>query len=137
MPLSLSDILQNGDYYLDINGKSKHLGTDEKFNEDNKGFGVTTEYGNKLATMGHYRNSMYDDSYYAGMGFKKRFGDKYYTDLGLLYGAVTGYEDKVTPMVLPMVSFGVKGVGKLNMMYAPEYKNNPSVLMMNLGIPIR
>lgn len=43
MPNSLLDILYNGDYLRNVNGKSKHLGTDEKFNEDNQGLGLLAE----------------------------------------------------------------------------------------------
>ena len=132
---SILDILQNGDYYLDINGKSKHLGTDEKFNEFNYGAGLTAEYGNNLATMGYYKNSLNNDSFYAGYGMKKRFGYDPYLDIGILAGGVTGYEDTITPLMLPLATIGLRNVGQLNMMYAPEYNDSPATFMMNLGIP--
>ncbi len=30
-------------YFLDVNGLSKHLGTDVEYNERNQGFGITRE----------------------------------------------------------------------------------------------
>ena len=48
---------------------------------------------------------------------------------------MTGYEDSLSPMILPMLSMGLKDIGAVNLMYAPEYQENPAVVMMNLSIP--
>lgn len=139
MPNSLLDILYNGDYSLNVNGKSKHLGTDEKFNEDNPGLGLMAEKDGKFLTAGGYKNSFSKPSYYLGGGVKKRYGGKdLYIEPGILAGLVTGYEDKLTPMVLPMLSLGSYDYGALNMMYAPRVKDkNPATLMFNYSIPIK
>ena len=139
MPLSLSDILTNGDYYLNVNGASKHLGTNDKFNENNPGLGILAEKDGKFLTAGGYKNSFSDPSFYVGGGLKKRYGNKHaYIEPGILAGLVTGYEDPLTPMVLPMITAGLYDFGALNLMYAPEVKDkNPATLMLNYSIPIK
>lgn len=134
----MSNLLRDlftGQKYLSINGKSKHLNTDIEYNEDNPGLGLVVENGNRLLALGGYKNSFSEPSYYLGAGLKKRFGDDLYIEPGLIGGVVTGYENKLTPMLLPSLGLGIKDVGKLNLMYAPEYEKNPAVLMMNLNIP--
>ena len=135
----LIDILLNGDYKLDINGKSKHLGTDVKYNEDNAGLGITASKDGKFLTAGGYKNSFSEPSYYLGGGVKKRFGNnKAYIEPGLMGGVVTGYEDNLTPMILPMLTAGLYDYGALNLMYAPEVKDkNPATLMLNYSIPFK
>ena len=130
------------DYYLDINGLSKHLGTDDEYNERNYGFGVTREEVKddlvKLLTAGGYNNSFSEPSYYAGAGMAKRFGKgDYYADLGGMVGGITGYEKAIEPMAAGLLSLGKKDLAKLNMMYAPETEKSPSLIMMNLGLPFR
>ena len=134
---SLAELMDEATVLLDINGTSRHLGTDVKYNENNIGVGLTAELDNKLLTAGNYRNSFGKPSYYAGAGITKKFGNSIYAKLGLLGGAVSGYEKKLTPMVLPMASIGSKNLWELRMMYAPEYEKSPATLMMNLGIPIK
>ena len=130
----LKDIF-SGKKSLNINGKSKHLNTDIEFNENNLGIGLTSETPTSLATLGYYKNSLGKDSVYAGAGVKKRFGKDLYLDLGIVGGGVTGYDKAITPMALPMVSIGLKDMWKINLLMAPKYKDNPTTLMMNLGIP--
>lgn len=139
MPDWLLDIILNGSYALDINGKSKHLGTDVRYNEDNKGLGLTASKDGRFLTVGGYNNSFNIPSYYLGGGIKKRYGNNdFYIEPGLMGGLVTGYEDNLTPMILPILTAGLRDYGALNLMYAPEVKDkNPATLMMNYSIPIR
>ena len=139
MPNSVLDILYNGDYSLNVNGKSKHLGADVKYNEDNPALGLLAEKDGEFLTAGGYKNSFGDPSYYLGGGVKKRYGGKdFYIEPGILAGLVTGYEDALTPMILPMISAGLMDIGKINMMYAPEVKDkNPATLMFNLSVPFK
>jgi hypothetical protein len=131
--------------YLDINGLSKHLGSDETYNERNIGAGLTYERRKlgsdlvKALTAGGYKNSYNDNSFYVGGGLAKRFdlGKRLYADVGGVAGLVTGYEGGVNPMAMPMVGLGLKDLWKLRLMYAPETEKNPSTMIMNLGIPIR
>jgi len=131
------------DFYLDVNGKSKHFGkSDEQgYNENNVGLGITGEKADiglvKLLTAGGYKNSFNKPSYYAGGGLAKRFGSGDYTmDIGGIAGGVTGYEKTISPLVAALLSLGKKDLAKLNIMYAPQTKNSPSLIMLNLGIPI-
>lgn len=130
------------DYYLDINGLSKHLNTDVEYNEKNPGLGITRETENdglvKMLTAGRYKNSFGEPSYYAGGGLAKRFEKNgYYADIGGVVGAATGYEKSISPMAMGLASFGKKDLAKLRMMYAPETEKSPSLVMMNLGIPFK
>ena len=136
---NILDILTDGRYALDINGVSKHLNTDVKFNENNPGFGITASKDGKFLTAGGYKNSFNDRSYYAGGGLKKKYGNKdFYIEPGIMGGIVSGYEDKITPMLLPMITAGLYDYGALNLMYAPEVKDkNPATLMLNYSIPFK
>lgn len=140
------------DYFFDINGLSKHLGepveysqkgsdTPAKYNESNFGFGVTREDESnglvRLLTAGRYNNSFGNPTNYAGAGIAKRFGSDYYADIGVMGGAMTGYEDKLSPMAAIYSAVGKKDKAKLRLMYAPESEVAPPVLMMNLGIPFK
>ena len=139
------------DWYLDINGLSRHSESAEEFlgktradaiggswNERNYGLGVTAKEGNTLYSLGGYMNSFNEPSIYAGMGYEFPLSDKYDISLGALAGIVTGYEEPITPMVLPKLSFGLGDFGNINFMYAPEYKDkSPEVWMMNFSVPIK
>ena len=128
-------------YYLDINGLSKHLNTDVEYNERNYGLGISRETVKdkivKILTAGGYKNSFNKPSYYAGAGIAKRFGNENYLDLGVIGGAATGYDNKISPMAAIMASVGRKDFARLNAMYAPKTEKNPALIMMNLGIPFK
>lgn len=131
-------------YYLDINGLSRHLGTDEDFNERNYGLGVTQEkeLPNKLVRLlsaGGFKNSEDNNSLYATGGLAKRFkpSKNTYVDVGGVAGGATGYEDNLNALAAALLSVGHKKYGRLNLMYGPQTKKNPAVLMMNYGIPIK
>lgn len=133
-----SFLFEEPKYSLSINGFSKHLGTDQEYNEVNPGIGIIKHTGDKsYATAGYYKNSFSEPSYYAGLGYDEKFGDDYYAKLGVVAGVVSGYKRKLTPMVLPKLSLGMKNKGEVNLMYAPEYKDeNPETLMLNYTVPI-
>lgn len=128
-------------YYLDINGLSKHLNTDVEYNERNYGLGISRETVKdkivKILTAGGYKNSFNNPSYYAGAGIARRFGNENYLDLGVIGGAATGYDNKISPMAAIMASVGRKDFARLNAMYAPKTEKNPALIMMNLGIPFK
>ncbi|MBT8448110.1 MAG: hypothetical protein KJO69_00365 [Gammaproteobacteria bacterium] len=132
--------------YLDINGLSKHLGENtEGLNERNIGAGLTLEKRKlgsdfvKSLTAGGYKNSFNKNSYYAGGGLARRINllDKLYADVGGVAGVVSGYEDKLSPLAMPMLGVGVEDLWKLRLMYAPETDKNEALFLMNLGIPIK
>ena len=131
-------------YYLDINGLSKHLGSDVKYNERNYGAGLTLEdiTSNNLVrslTAGGYKNSNNRNSYYAAAGLGKRFplSRNVSADLGVMAGGISGYGDGISPALMPTASLTIEDIMKLRLLYAMETESNPSVLMMNLGIPFK
>lgn len=131
------------EYYLDINGLSKHLNTDVEYNEKNYGFGITREKQDlendiiNMITGGTYQNSFGNQSNYAGAGIAKRFGDEYYADVGVVGGVMTGYDKAVSPMAAIYAALGKEDFAKLRMMFAPETEKSPALMMMNLGIPLK
>lgn len=84
---------------------SKHLGTDQKFNENNAGMGYKSEDG---WLGGYYRNSLDKDSFYGGKEFQTDplIGDK--LRLAIVLGLVSGYNKNVMPMALPEILYGDK-----------------------------
>ena len=130
-------------YYLDINGLLKHFGGEKEYNEVNPGIGITRETEKdkvvKALMAGIYKNSFEDPSAYVGGHLAKRFGDDYYLDLGVSGGLITGYEENpLTPMAALMAQIGKKDLGRLKLQYVPSIEaKQPSLLMMNLGIPFK
>ena len=87
--------------------KSKHSGQQE-LNESNPG--LSYRHGidsmNLFATGGFFRNSFDRTSIYAGIG--KTFFTVGPTAFTLFGGAATGYIEKLTPALIPEVSFHYK-----------------------------
>ena len=57
---NLNKFVRDSDVYLDINGTSRHLGSDLPYNEKNTGAGISMTQGNdlvKILTAGGYKNS--------------------------------------------------------------------------------
>lgn len=129
--------------YFDVNGLSKHFGGNIEYNERNPGFGITAEKVEdgivKGLLGGTYKNSFNDRSFYAGGHLAKRFGKDYYMDLGVSGGLISGYDEgKIVPMAALMAQFGKKDLGRLKFQYVPRIESkSPSLLMMNLGIPLK
>lgn len=150
----MSDFLNNLDYYLDINGISKHVNVPVELNESNLGFGITAENVNdkivKSLMTGAYKNSFEKPSIYAAGSLAKRFGNDYYADFGLFGGLVTGYGNtpsiskgenvynwdynEISPMAGLMMNLGKKDFGRIGIKYIPTKEG---VVMMNLGIPFK
>ena len=75
-------------------------------------------------------------SLYADGGLKKRFGNNFYADLGVMGGLLLGgYDKQINPFLAPILTLGKKDLGALNLMYAPATKNNPSFWTLNAQIP--
>ena len=119
-----------------LNGVSLHLADRDhnRLNERNYGAGVEIEcvlcvsesgkYVGLLA-VGEYRNSNDRDSWYAGVGWKRRFlltpqFDHLRLDVGVALLAVTGYLESsaVVPALLPILYFGGEHIG-INVTYIP------------------
>jgi len=139
--LIVFSVMADPTYFLDINGLAKHTDTDYPYNERNYGLGISREkeknkWVNSLAA-GMYKNSFYKPSYYAGGSLARRFGDKYYMDIGAMGGLITGYDKKLSPMAAAALTLGKKGTGRINLMYVPKNKKTNALYLMNLGIPIK
>lgn len=120
-----------GDRYMTTGFLSKHLGTDQKFNENNQGIGYVSP---ENLMIGAYINSLGKPSAYAA---KKWETDPYRmgpADLraGLIGGAVTGYGKPITPMLMPEVS-ATFGERQLGLGFVPPIKGvTPAVLALQL-----
>jgi hypothetical protein len=131
----------NLDYYLDINGLSRHINPQIEYQEVNPGFGITAENTDnrliKALMAGGYKNSFGEPSYYGAGSLAKRFGDNYYADIGAFGGLATGYEDRLTPIAGLLATLGKKDLGRLQFMLTPPADKADAVLMMKLGIPFK
>jgi hypothetical protein len=79
---------------------SKHINTDQRFNQSNQGLGFETPNG--LLT-GYYLNSLNKPSFYAAQEMTTgpyNLGPVAFRG-GLLAGGVTGYGSPVTPLLMP------------------------------------
>lgn len=108
---------------------SKHIGTDQQFNEQNTGLGATTRDG---LMFGAYQNSLNKPSFYAAKEWKT---DPYRmgpigVQAGLLGGAVTGYGKPITPLLMPEL-IGLLGEHALALGFVPPVKNvTPATLAL-------
>jgi len=88
---------------------SYHVNRDIDFNEKNYGVGIrhyinTEEEANKYITVGGYRNSEYNQTYYAGVGWEWPIGNDF--QLGVVTGLITGYSlGDVLPYVVPIIKY--------------------------------
>lgn len=144
--LLLMPLGSNAKLYLDINGMSKHLNTEQEFKEVNQGLGITAEQVEKklvrAVQAGYYRNSKDEDSFYAAIQLMKRFGNKIYGDIGVTAGGLTGYEEygfgKVTPVAGITGRLGIKDAARASVTYVPSFQEEqPAVLMGNISIPFK
>lgn len=108
---------------------SKHLGTDQKFNEQNDGIGYRTEDG---LLFGLYRNSLDKPSAYVAKEFLTdplKLGPVN-LKAGLLAGGVTGYGKPVMPLLMPEL-VGSAGDHSLALGMVPKIKGvTPAVLAL-------
>lgn len=80
---------------------SKHLGTNQRFNETNSGLGYRSPEG---WMVGGYQNSLNRPSFYAGREFQ---ADVIPNKLAaaLMVGGVTGYGRPINPLALPALIY--------------------------------
>ena len=115
-----------------INGKSFHMGSDYRWNEDNYGMGFEYDFANrsgwiKSGIVNSFRDSLDNMSYMAGAGLKRRFFETdrlagLYFDAGLVAFLMSRQDindNRPFPGILPMITLGNRHVG-LNLSYVPE-----------------
>lgn len=113
------------EFAIDIHGASLHINTDEEFSETNPGIGFTRYTGNKFLMVGTYKNSINNQSWYAGAGIQSGL-------IGFVAGIVTGYHVSIAPVILPRVSIGI-----LNIYFIPEIKDvTPAAFLFSLSVEV-
>lgn len=108
--------------------KSKHFGTDEKFNEDNAGIGYISPDG---WLAGYYKNSLGKPSFYGGKEFRTNLlGDiSHGLDAGLIAGLVSGYGG-INALALPELMYH-RGDSEYALGFVPPVKNvTPATLAL-------
>ena len=95
-----------GEHWLTSGFVSHHAEGD--YNEDNQGVGYEYRKGQLSYAAGYYRNSLYRDSVYAGIGY--RVFDNGTISAGVLGGIVTGYYYPIVPMALPFLQLTAGGL---------------------------
>ena len=115
-----------------INGKSYHVNSTYKWNEDNYGLGAEYEFASKsrwkkTAMANGFRDSNNTMSYMAGAGLHRRLFETdrlsgFYIDAGINAFVMTREDvnnNKPFPGVLPSLSFGNRVAG-FNVTYLPK-----------------
>lgn len=104
---------QGADVRPVVNVGSKHLDTQEKFNERNLGLGLHLYNGERTAytTLGAYNNSISRNSYYLGVGYKR--GST--LAVGVEAGFVSGYTNGLAPFIVPTL-----WIGPAKLLYIPK-----------------
>ena len=106
---------------LQINLASYHPGNADEYNQFNRGIGLEYHLDNFFLAGGYFWNSLYRDSFYAGVGKEFTFGDVEWIGLGAIGGLITGYNDgqEPRPALVPYV-FLTKDRYTLKIHYLPE-----------------
>lgn len=108
---------------------SKHIGADQKFNENNMGLGYRSPEGWML---GAYQNSINRPSVY--------FGREFQTDLipnrlaaGLMLGGVTGYGKPVNALALPELIYKMDDGRSIAGTFVPPVKGvTPATIALQM-----
>lgn len=109
---------------LQLNIASYHPNSSEDYNEFNRGLGVEYHLDNFFLTGGYFWNSLYRDTFYAGVGKEITFGNVDWVGVGALAGAITGYSDgqRPRPAIVPYVFF-TKDRYTFKIHYVPEIED--------------
>jgi len=91
----------NADTVIYINTISYHENRQANYNEENYGIGFRYyKSENIFFSSGYYKNSEFNDSFYAGIGFESKDG------YGVTAGYITGYnKSKIIPFVTPFIKY--------------------------------
>lgn len=92
---------------IQLHGLSYHSDRSEGFNEVNTGIGLryyTKKTYFDYLTIGAYKNSEWNNSFYMGFGWETKLSQR--IKLGLSSGIITGYErSNVLPYLVPSITF--------------------------------
>ena len=84
-------------FAIQINLASYHPGSSGEFNEFNRGIGLEYHLDSFFLAGGYFWNSLYRDSFYAGLGKELTFGGVEWIGVGAIAGIITGYDDGQEP----------------------------------------
>lgn len=106
---------------LQLNLASYHPGNADEYNQFNRGIGLEYHLDAFYIAGGYFWNSLYRDSFYAGVGKEFTFGDVDWFGIGAVGGIITGYSDgqEPRPALVPYV-FLTKDRYTLKIHYLPE-----------------
>ncbi len=106
---------------IQINLASYHPGNASEYNQFNRGIGLEYYFDSFFLAGGYFWNSLYRDSFYAGVGKELTFGDMDWIGVGAIGGFITGYDDgqEPRPAIVPYVFF-TKDQYTLKVHYLPE-----------------
>ena len=108
-------------FALQINLASYHPGNASEYNQFNRGIGVEYHLDSFFLAGGYFWNSLYRDSFYAGVGKEFTFGGAEWIGVGAVGGIITGYNDgqEPRPALVPYI-FLTKDRYTLKIHYLPE-----------------
>ncbi len=108
-------------FALQLNLASYHPGSSADYNEFNRGIGIEYYFDSFFLAGGYFWNSLYRDSFYAGIGKEITFGEVDWFGVGAIAGLITGYDDgqKPRPALVPYMFF-TKDRYTLKVHYLPE-----------------
>jgi hypothetical protein len=128
--------------FLNLTVGSKHLNTNQQFNESNPGVGITSEKIERKTvsyrTLGYYKNSINKTSIYIGGGMKRKIiGNSHFgIDVGFLGGIVSGYNSSIIPMGMLLMVIGSNKM-KTTVGYIPRINEQiPAVLTFNVQVKL-
>jgi len=117
---------------LMINGKSFHMSSDYRWNEDNLGIGFEYDFADrsrwiKSGFVNGFRDSLDNMTYMAGAGVRRRFFETerlagLYFDAGIVAFLMSRpdiKDNRPFPGILPVITLGNRHVG-LNLSYVPK-----------------
>jgi len=100
------------------------------WNEVNPGLGYGHDTFTNMRTIGgFFRNSVYDTSLYAGFELHTNTT----IEVGLAFGAMTGYEKDVNPALAAHIQYGPVRVGLQPVMWFGEVKGAATTLTLVFG----
>ena len=109
-------------FAVQLNLASYHPNSSKDYNEFNRGIGVEYHLEEFFLAGGYFWNSLYRDTFYAGVGKEFTFGDVNWIGVGAIGGAITGYRDGQEPLpaVVPYL-FLTKDKFTFKIHYLPEF----------------
>ena len=108
---------------------SKHIGSNQQFNEQNSGLGYRSPEG---WMIGGYKNSLNRPSFYAGKEFQADIIPNKLA-AALMVGGVTGYDRPINPLALPALVYQMDQDRALAAAFVPPVKGvTPATIALQM-----